>query len=51
MDKKLIETLFTTLDEIMRTDGNWQEKARRIRSEASDQDEVNLDEFVSWFNI
>jgi hypothetical protein len=49
VDKKLIETLFLTLDEIVRADGVWTAKRNEILSEASTDDKTNLGEILAWF--
>jgi hypothetical protein len=49
MDKKLIETLFLTLDEIVRADGVWTAKRNEILSAASTDDKTNLGEILAWF--
>ena len=49
MDTKLIETLLTAIDAIVRADGSWQQKRTLILEHANATDRTNLFEFVVWF--
>lgn len=48
--ESLIAKLFATLDEIVNENGmTWREKLAAIREQADEDDQTNLDEFLSWF--
>jgi hypothetical protein len=49
VDKKLIETLLLTIDEVVRAEGPWTAKRNEILSAASTDDKTNLGELLSWF--
>jgi hypothetical protein len=48
--EKQIETLLSTLDDIVRAGGTWTEKRDKIMEMASENDKTNIMEFVTWFD-
>lgn len=49
MDTKLIETLLSTIADVIRADGDWKGKRDAILNECSIDDRTNLGELVAWF--
>lgn len=48
-EKKTIATFFSALGDIMRLEGSWSEKKALLKKNASEDDEINLGEFIAWF--
>ncbi len=49
MDKTKLEHFLSLLDDIVDNDAPWTEKKKALLDVASEDDETNLREFVSWF--
>jgi hypothetical protein len=49
MDLTKIEKLLEAITEVVKADGPYKEKAEAIKAACSDEDEVNLEEFLGWF--
>lgn len=49
MTQAKIQQLLTLIDELVREDGPWKNKARSVLNEAGPDDKTSLIEFVNWF--
>lgn len=47
---KIIETLFSVLEELVSAEGTYNEKRAKILAACGVTDRTNLEEFLSWFD-
>jgi len=50
MNEQLLQQLFTVIGEVVNAEGDYRTKATAIREGATGDAEVNLEEFLSWFD-